>query len=237
MLELPLVFLGGLLGSSHCVGMCGGFALCIGAHSNGVRSALGRQLTWSFGRIFTYSFAGSVAGFVGSRVSGFESSIVSMQAWLAIVAGLLLLIQGAFTAGILPANRIEKMKGVCLAKSFFAGFPSARSLPNVFLAGVMTGFLPCGLVYAYLALAAASGDMLTGMLVMAVFGLGTLPAMVSTGVGGSVVTANVRARVVRIAAWCVMATGVLTVSRGVMFAAEDTSEGIEQCPMCRESSN
>ena len=65
MIELPLVFLGGLLGSAHCVGMCGGFAVSIGIGSRGLASNLRRQLVYTAGRIFTYSFFGIVAGYAG----------------------------------------------------------------------------------------------------------------------------------------------------------------------------
>jgi len=65
MTELPLIFLGGLLGSSHCIGICGPLALALGANQSQLRTNLARQLVFSAGRIFTYSFGGAVAAFSG----------------------------------------------------------------------------------------------------------------------------------------------------------------------------
>jgi sulfite exporter TauE/SafE len=108
----------------------------------------------------------------------------------------------------------------------------AAQLRSVFLGGVINGLLPCGLVYAYLALAAGSGDMLRGAFTMACFGLGTLPLMVATGCSGSLLSCGRRRQLLRLAACCVILTGVLTVARGISFmhiADPPTSQG---CPLC-----
>ena len=90
MIELPLAFLGGLLGSSHCIGMCGSFAVSIGVGSERLRSNLKRQLIYSAGRIFTYSFLGAAAAFIGLQLTGRLSHLVRMQAVLSVVAGIAL---------------------------------------------------------------------------------------------------------------------------------------------------
>ena len=87
MIGLPLVFLGGLLGSAHCVGMCGGFALLIGSGARSARANLARQIVYSLGRIFTYSACGAAVGYAGLRLSDDLPSVVNAQALLAIVAG------------------------------------------------------------------------------------------------------------------------------------------------------
>jgi sulfite exporter TauE/SafE len=107
-------------------------------------------------------------------------------------------------------------------------------LQSVFLAGMVNGLLPCGLVYAYLALAASAGDFLGGGLTMALFGLGTLPVMVLLGCGGSLLRRVSRGHVLQVAAWCVVLTGVLSIVRGVGFVQLPGPLEPPGCPMCRD---
>src|SRR5271165_7145734 len=101
-LQLPLVFLGGLLGSAHCVGMCGGFALSIGMGAPSLGSNLQRQLTYTLGRVLTYAFLGVVAGYAGFWLSRKTGTLVNVQAGLSMVAGGLLVFQGLLALGLLP---------------------------------------------------------------------------------------------------------------------------------------
>ncbi len=231
--QWPLIFLAGLLGSSHCVGMCGGFALSIGMGATGWKNNLGRQLTYSLGRIFTYTFAGAVVGFLGVHLNQQSSELVNFQAVLSITAGLLLVAQGLFAAGWIPAWRKSLAPHTtCLARTFFGSFLTAPGLWNVFIAGLLTGFLPCGLVYAFLALAASSGSMPAGMAIMALFGGGTIPIMVLTGAGATVLSRTARAKLLKVAAVCVILTGVLAMARGAEFWGR---RNVTQCPLCQSS--
>ena len=246
--ELPLVFLGGLLGSSHCIGMCGGFAMAVGYGSQSAAENAKRQVLWSVGRIFTYSFGGAVCGYMGARLQG-RFSFASLQGVLAVAAGVLLLIQGILSTGLIK-RRFKPGKGCSISKWSWL-LPIGRMLkPNAdaanrthaietFIAGVMTGFLPCGLVYAYLALATASGSVVWGAVTMSVFGLGTVPVMIATGVGVSLMSLTARARLFKVAAWCVLLTGVLTITRGVAAIHVPADNGVEKeeppsCPLCNE---
>ncbi len=243
-IELPLVFMGGILGSSHCVGMCGGFAVAVGYSARSFSANLIRQVLWSLGRIFTYAFLGTVAGFLGSRMS-LGISLTTAQGLLALVAGLLLISQGLFSAGILrwPKRRFGKcpIDNVSwllpigrMMRPPRNGQTSATRAAETFLAGVVTGFLPCGLVYAYLALAAASANMWWGLTIMVAFGFGTTPIMIATGAGASLLTNPMRVRLFRIAAWCILLTGVLTIGRGFAALGSDSLQGSPACPMCEE---
>lgn len=242
--QLPLVFLGGLLGSSHCIGMCGGFAMAVGFGSESLAANARRQLTWSTGRIFTYAFGGAICGFLGERLSG-RFSFASMQGILAIAAGILLIVQGLLSAGVF--KRKLRVGRKCSIAGFSWLLPigqlmkpsrnNARTRADAaetFLAGVMTGFLPCGLVYAYLALAAASGSLWWGTATMVAFGLGTVPIMVATGTGMSLLSLPARTRLFRVAAWCVFITGILTIGRGVAAIDLEPEHGKPVCPLCDE---
>ncbi len=189
--SMLLVFIGGLLGSAHCVGMCGGFALSIGAISNSWRSNLARQAVYSIGRIATYSSAGAIAGYGGLQLSRALSEFLPIQAILALVAGVLLIAQGMFATGVLRRASSPRQHA-CLLPRFLGQFLRAPSWSDTFFAGVFTGFLPCGLVYAFLALASAKQNIFAGWLTMLAFGFGTTPVMVLTGVGGNLLTLSAR---------------------------------------------
>ena len=191
MIELPLVFLGGLLGSAHCVGMCGGFAVSIGIGSRGLACNLRRQLVYTAGRIFTYSFFGVVAGYAGFWIAGRASLWINAQAALCVIAGVLLAAQGLLALGLVPRRFWPKLRrggSVCLAGSFVGPFLTSPRSSHVLLAGVLTGFLPCGLVYGYLALATSSANIGEGLLTMSLFGAGTGPLMILAGAGSSLLS-------------------------------------------------
>jgi sulfite exporter TauE/SafE len=236
MTELPLIFIGGLLGSSHCIGMCGPLALALGMPESRVTANLRRQLVFSVGRICTYGFAGALAAFAGLWLSQWSWLAVDVQAALAIVGGVALVLLGLTTAGILPRMGLDWLAPQsCSAAVWLKTLLTSPKLPSAFLAGVFTGFIPCGLVYAFLAMAAGTGDVVRGWLVMVTFGAGTVPLLVITGCGGSVLSITSRARVLRVAAWCVVITGVISIARGAAFIDSSQSSGSNGCPFCRQT--
>ena len=247
MIELPLVFLGGLLGSAHCVGMCGGFAVLVGAPSQRLSHNFARQAVYSLGRIFSYSVFGAAVGYGGLRLAQNLGGLMNVQAVVAILAGVLLVVQGLISAGVfrwlaqrwqLARGRIANPLAIsasgagCLMGGMLGSFLRDHRLRSVFLAGVFTGFLPCGLVYAYVALAAATSDLFGGMATMAAFGLGTVPLMVLTGSGSSLLGLVGRQRLLRLAAWCVVLTGGLSIVRGAGFLELTEQTQAAGCPFC-----
>jgi sulfite exporter TauE/SafE len=108
-------------------------------------------------------------------------------------------------------------------------------LTAAFLAGVFTGFIPCGLVYAFLALAAATGDIVRAWLVMVTFGAGTVPLMVLTGCGGTLISVAARARVLKVAAWCVVVAGIISLARGASQLNLSAEQQATNCPFCHST--
>jgi sulfite exporter TauE/SafE len=108
-------------------------------------------------------------------------------------------------------------------------------LNSAFLAGVFTGFIPCGLVYGFLALAAATGDVVRAWLVMVTFGAGTVPLMVLTGCGGTLISVAARARVLKVAAWCVVVAGIISLARGASQLALSAEQQATNCPFCHST--
>ncbi len=235
MIELPLVFLGGLLGSAHCVGMCGGFALSIGVGAGSPVSNLWRQLIYTLGRVLTYSFFGVLAGYGGFWLSRRAGTLVNVQAGLSIVAGVLLVFQGLLSLGVIPRRFFPTITGggPCLAGTFVGPFLTSPGLMNVLLAGILTGFLPCGLVYGFLTLASSTASIIQGPLTMIAFGAGTAPIMILTGVGGSLLPHSSRRQMLRVAAVCVLITGLISLGRGIMFVQFPGSAAVQSCPFCK----
>ena len=231
--EFALIFVSGVLGSAHCIGMCGGIAATMSLGTKSVGAAICRQGCWSLGRTLTYMFLGVAASAVGAKFLRSQGNAVWLQAMFAIVAGMLLVVQGLHAAGWLKW-RIRRRNGLpCITTTVFSQFFRGGSLISVFIAGLVTGFLPCGLVYSFLALAASSASVAKGVLIMLSFGLGTIPVMLLTGAGLSMATIGIRKKLIRVAGIAVLVTGLMTTARGIAFASSlRTNNPVQSCPLC-----
>lgn len=215
MIEFLAVFAGGLLGSSHCVGMCGGFVMLVGGSQRPSRNALLRQLVYASGRLFTYTFLGGMAGYAGMRLTDLPTTLLDLQRTFSITAGVVMMAIGLLTLGVVrsPIRAFPRVEALVVPA--FRHFLGGTSGQTVFLAGLANGFLPCGLVYAFLAMSLAAARPIQGALLMLAFGAGTVPAMTLLGCGSSVVAGHTRARVRRIAAIVVILSGAVTVYRAI----------------------
>lgn len=174
----------GFLGSVHCLGMCGGIAgalsMTIPASALGTR--LARNVGFSSGRIVSYTLAGAVVGTVGLAVA--EAAGPTGRIVLRSLAALLLLGVGLQVGGWSGAMAGVEGIGAGIWRKiapWAARLRPGSSLARSILWGGVWGWLPCGLVYSALAVAATSATPASGAAVMAAFGLGTLPAMVAMG--------------------------------------------------------
>lgn len=193
----PLLF--GLLGSVHCVGMCGGIAgaLALGAaQRNDRRNPLQALLVLGAGRIASYGTAGLMAGAVGLGVTGLLGSYG--PALLRIVGGALLLGVAMAAGGISRIPLAFERLGTAVWRRLVSlaghGTGDAFGGMRALAVGVLWGWIPCGLVYAALGWAATAGDPAQGALRMIAFGLGTLPSTLVTGVAAARLGGLVRAR-------------------------------------------
>ena len=163
----------GVLGSFHCVGMCGPIALSLPVHHLNFQGRTVGILLYNVGRALTYSILGGFLGALGMGVI-----IAGYQQALSISLGIVLLFCATFP--FWKNNGFFNVSFPRIAhwlKARFSYLLKKRSFSALFAIGIINGLLPCGLVYMALAGAAATGDILLGALFMAVFGLGTLPAM------------------------------------------------------------
>ena len=201
-----------LLGSAHCAGMCGGLALV--AVGSDRKQVLARQIGYHGGRLVSYAAVGALAGLAGQVVDD-AGVLVGVQRVAAIAAGAMIAAFGAvaiaraFGARIPTAGAPRPLVGV--AQRVHA---RARRLPPAWRGvpiGLATPLLPCGWLYAFVAIAAASASVATGALVMAAFWLGTVPA-VALAAGGA------RFAFARLGRWAPVALGVAMVAVGLHAA-------------------
>jgi sulfite exporter TauE/SafE len=225
MMQAALVFLvGGFLGSAHCLGMCGGFAAAIGATDIPFWPVFLRQVVYTLGRVFTYAFLGAMGAAAGVYLARYEIPLVSAQQAFSILAGVIMIFVALSVLNVLRLKWLfPQGLGAMLAPAF-AHFLNARGWVGFFLAGLVNGFLPCGLVYAFLAKAAGSGHVMTGFTAMAAFGLGTAPAMIAIGCGSRLLSYKARLTVYRLAACFVLVIGVMTIKRAI-----PSGEGAAPC--------
>lgn len=205
-------FLLGLLGSFHCVGMCGPIAFLL-PFSKTNKTKKGFQIiTYHLGRIFAYSCIGLIFGMAGKGLSLF-----GFQQKLSIIIGAIMII-----IVILPVNYSNKLKVSQTVYRLTAKVKSelAKALkkeqPDTFLTlGFLNGFLPCGLVYMAVFGAIATGSPFRGGLYMALFGLGTIPLMTSAVYLWDLVNKINRKRVQKIIPVVVIIIGILFIVRGL----------------------
>ena len=175
------LFLVGLLGGTHCVGMCGGI---VGALSMGGTARWSMHLAYNGGRILSYAAAGAIAGALGAASMGLEGQVPA-RLILYFVANLMLVAMGLYLLGVTKALAFTERAGQSLwrrLQPLTRRFLPVRSVVQAFPLGVLWGWLPCGLVYSALATALSTGSAGRGALTMLAFGLGTLPNLLLAGI-------------------------------------------------------
>lgn len=181
--NLFALFLVGLLGGTHCIGMCGGIVAAISMQLPGQGTRFSYHFAYNAGRILSYGAAGTVAGAVGSTTLLLEQ-VWPVQQGLFVVANIMLILLGLYLAGLWQAvTRIEYLGGMLWRKlqPFSKSLLPVRNPGQAFLLGALWGWLPCGLVYSVLITALASGSAISGAAAMLAFGLGTLPNLIAMG--------------------------------------------------------
>lgn len=179
---LSVAFFLGLFSSAHCIGMCGGImgALAMAIPATETRRRWFILLSYNLGRILSYTLMGFVAG-------AFAQQLVQVGAATALrwLAGLLLIAMGLYLANWWRGLTYLEMGGRYLwayLQPFGKALMPIDSASKGLLLGGLWGWLPCGLVYSALGYAMAQGDALAGAAVMLAFGVGTLPAVLATGI-------------------------------------------------------
>lgn len=227
----------GFLGGGHCIGMCGGvmgaLSFAIPAEQRGRRWRV--LMSYNIGRILSYAFIGVLAGAIGFQLSSGHGLSV-----LRLVAGFLLIAMGLYLANWWRGlTYLEKMGGFLwrriqpLSKSLMPVKNSGSAL----LLGMLWGWLPCGLVYTALAYALAQASVIESAGVMLAFGVGTLPAVLASGVFAERVKQLMQLQRFRIVmALCIIGFGFWTIWGTYQHVAHGQDHSQHQGPAGMEMS-
>ena len=229
------VFSASLLGSLHCAGMCGPFcAVAVsGGRSAGHAGLL--HVAYHGGRLITYMLMGAAAGAAGALVD-LASALAGLQPIaLALAGGTMILFGFA---------EIARLKGWKLGSSWGHWRPPAvwtrliqtgqrfaakrSALPRALIIGLLTTLLPCGWLYAFVVTAAGSGSPTAGAAVMAAFWVGTLPVLLSLGIGARQLAGVVGQRMPLITAAALVLVGIVTLSGRLSLSPEALAATVQR---------
>ncbi|RMG60393.1 MAG: sulfite exporter TauE/SafE family protein [Bacteroidetes bacterium] len=225
-------FILGLTSSLHCVGMCGPIALALPGRGGSLGKILPGRLAYNLGRVATYATLGTAVGLFGEGLS-----FAGFQQGLSIALGVLLLLLSLFTF------RVESRFLALPAVTRFMGGLKRRlgklmridSTSSLFHIGILNGLLPCGFVYLGLAGAASLGSGASGLLYMSLFGLGTLPGMLSMSLIGKLTPGLQRySRPIMLAVSLLFASWLIVrgLDLGIPYLSPELSPGIGEVTEC-----
>ena len=212
---LSAALVAGLVGSAHCLGMCAGISglFAVRAEAASMRASVPTAFVYNTGRVITYAVLGAI-------VAAFGSVIIKASPNLAVsirmLSGIIIILVGLQVAFNLRALRvIERMGGSLWARIAPAAqkLVPVDSLPKAFGLGLIWGWLPCGLVYSVLMIAATSANPVGGAATMVAFGVGTMPAMMLSGLGAARVSTAMQRRGTR------LGLGILVIVMGLLTIA------------------
>jgi sulfite exporter TauE/SafE len=217
-LEFSLVFALGVVGSLHCLQMCGPIVMSYSvalAHGGAFRrEMLLAHLCYNGGRIVTYSALGALAGAVGSGI-GMLGKLAGLAAGARLLAGAAMIVTGILMLRVLPPKLLVQVgRRAPLSQTMGRLLVSARPLGKFGL-GLMLGLLPCGLVYGALLKSVETARPVAGALTMAAFGLGTSLALFGMGLVSSLAGLRMGNWGQRVAAVGVLLAGLILIWRGL----------------------
>ncbi len=202
----------GLIGSFHCIGMCGPIAIALPLKNNSWFTKFFSAALYNLGRSVTYGAMGAIFGLLGK---GFQ--LIGVQQWVSIAMGIIMILSVFFPLIFRKHINADGFvaKWVGKLKSSFKKLFSIRSYMSLWVIGLLNGLLPCGLVYMALAGAIVSGNTIHGAVYMIVFGLGTLPIMLSVSLIGNIVSLKFRNKIRKIIPIFIVIIGILFILRGM----------------------
>ena len=194
--DLLGMFMLGLLGTGHCVGVCGPLVFAFPGRSGRFMS----HVWYHLGRVTTYVAVGAVLGGVGALLAALtgmdtKADVANLQTWLRIFAAALLAVLGLIRLGWVREPRWfdllnpERIPGF---KRALSGASDSQGQAVFFLLGLLLGFLPCGLSYGAFAQALGTGSAATGALLVLAFAAGTVPGLLLLGTGVAAIVRRYR---------------------------------------------
>ncbi|TYB74466.1 sulfite exporter TauE/SafE family protein [Bizionia saleffrena] len=210
MLLSALIF--GLLGSFHCVGMCGPIAFLLPIDRKNRTKRVLQLLSYHSGRLLTYALLGFIFGLVGKSLNLF-----GFQQQLSILIGVLMIVVIVMPTNIFNKYNFSKpiYRAVSKVRNAMGKALKKKTLGTFFTIGYLNGLLPCGLVYMAIFGALASGNAWNGSLYMLVFGLGTVPLMTTAIYVGNFITGTLKKRILKAIPVFVFIIALLFILRGL----------------------
>ena len=209
---LVSAFILGLLGSFHCVGMCGPIAFMLPVDRSNTVKKITQIAIYHFGRLLAYSIIGLIFGLIGKSLY-----IFGFQQQLSIIIGVLMIL-----VVLIPQQTFNKYnfsrpvyRLISKVKSALGSAMKKKTMDTFLTIGFLNGFLPCGLVYMALFAAIAGGNALNGILYMTVFGLGTIPLMTTAIYFSQFLKGTARQRIQKAIPVFVILIGALFILRGL----------------------
>ncbi|PWB74125.1 hypothetical protein C3F09_04380 [candidate division GN15 bacterium] len=224
-LELWTGFVVGILGSIHCIGMCGPIALALPSGFPTRTQLLVSRLLYNAGRVLTYAALGAVSGLLGKTIvmAGFQRSL-SIAGGVVIL--IMVLLPTRFAHRLLPMQAVgrfaEKIRAIW-GKLF-----QERAMRSLFAIGILNGFLPCGFLYVGLAAAATTGGIMSGSAYMMLFGLGTVPSILATSLFGGLLTMRIRRYFLRLLPVGSLILASLLILRGLSLGIPYVSPNMDK---------
>ncbi|WP_298496865.1 sulfite exporter TauE/SafE family protein [uncultured Algibacter sp.] len=205
-------FILGLLGSFHCVGMCGPIAFMLPVDRTNKVKKISQITIYHIGRLLAYSLIGLIFGLIGKSLF-----IFGYQQQLSIIIGVLMIL-----VVVIPQKTFNKYnfskpiyKIISKVKSSLGSALKKKTMDTFLTIGFLNGFLPCGLVYMALFAALASGNAASGSLYMAVFGLGTIPLMTTAIYLSHFLKGTIKQQIQKAIPVFVVIIGLLFILRGL----------------------
>ncbi len=202
----------GLMGSFHCLGMCGPIAFILPVDRINKTKMATQTLLYHLGRMTAYGVIGLIFGYVGKGIS-----LVGIQQKISLLMGILMVV-----LAFVPASKVLRLKPlsgwnkfVYFVKTSLGNYLKRRSTLGFYVIGFFNGLLPCGLVYIALVGAMATGEPLMGAFYMIIFGLGTAPMMTLAIYLGNFVSVKVRNKINKMIPYAVVLVGILFILRGL----------------------
>ena len=209
MLLSALIF--GLLGSFHCIGMCGPIAFMLPVDREKPIKRFLQIVSYHLGRLFTYSLIGLLFGFLGKGFYFF-----GFQQQLSIIVGLLMILVILFPKILQRLSLSKKISTVILKiKNSLGKELRKKGNDTFFTIGFLNGFLPCGLVYMAIFGALTTSNAFTGSLYMFLFGIGTIPLMTAFVYLGNFTKGNFKKNIQKAIPVMVVFIGALFIVRGL----------------------
>lgn len=202
----------GLVGSLHCIGMCGPIAIALPLGNKGIIVRIAGGLSYNIGRIITYGVLGAIFGLLGQGIE-----MAGLQQWASILLGIAMILSIVAPAIFRGKIKFEQLFFGYTGKMMgsFRRLFTINSIPSLFLIGLLNGLLPCGLVYIAIAGAINTNDIVNGIIYMIIFGIGTIPIMLAIPLLGNLVGNAFRKRYSKVLSGFIIILGIIFILRGL----------------------